>query len=93
MLSDNFEIDGNISILEENDVDNLLKDNLIYDLLNSNDLDLLENIENLLVDNIMIDGDMLNIDLNINIDLPEYLTDHPKGRLQSSIDQLSKQII
>ena len=49
------------------------------DLLNNDDadlignFDLLENFENLLVDNIYLDGDELNIDLNVNIDLPDYL--------------------
>ena len=32
-------------------------------------------IENLDVDNIQIDGDMLTLDLNLNIDIPDYLTD------------------
>ena len=37
------------------------------------DLDLVENFENLEIEGMEIDGDQLNIDLNIVVDLPDYL--------------------
>jgi hypothetical protein len=37
------------------------------------DLELLENFENLEIDGIRIEGDQLNIDINIVVDLPDYL--------------------
>ena len=37
------------------------------------DLELLENFENLEIDGIKIEGDQLNIDINIVVDLPDYL--------------------
>lgn len=37
--------------------------------------DLLDDFQNLLIDNIKVEGDELNIDMNIKIDVPSYLND------------------
>lgn len=78
--------------------------------LNDNELlqnfDLLDDYQNLLIDTIKVEGDELNIDMNINIDVPSYLNDismqdqvlerksqkfQPK-RLEKSIETLSNYI-
>jgi hypothetical protein len=42
-------------------------------MLDDIDINFLENYQNLEIDNIYIEGDILNLDLNLNIDLPDIL--------------------
>lgn len=64
---------------KKNDLKNLRMtrlDNLAgldQDIEDMDDLELLENFENLEIDGIKIEGDQLNIDINIVVDLPDYL--------------------
>jgi hypothetical protein len=56
------------SIIDDNKEENA--DDLMLDDI---DINFLENYQNLEIDNIYIQGDILNLDLNLNIDLPDYL--------------------
>ena len=42
-------------------------------MLDDIDINFLENYQNLEIDNIYIEGDILNLDLNLKIDLPDIL--------------------
>lgn len=58
---------------ETSPYDNSLGDLADVDLNKMDDAALLENFENVLVDNIKLEGGELQIDFNINIDVPDYL--------------------
>ena len=67
-------------------------------LLNLNDFDLIENFENIVIETIDLDEDKdeFNIDLNIEIDVPEYLSElelQQKGTGEEKMDLLSSQIL
>ena len=54
---------------------NDLQQNGMDDSYLLSNLDMMENFENLQVDNMYMEGDELNIDLNINIEIPQYLAE------------------
>lgn len=60
------------------------------DLNQMDDAALLENFENLLVDNIKLEGGELQIDFNINIDVPDYLQNDDINNSIASIIQFSQ---
>lgn len=55
------------------------------DLDQMDDAALLENFENLLVDNVKLEGGELHIDFNINIDVPDYLQNDDMNNSIASI--------
>ena len=64
------------------------------DLLLLDDFDLIENFENILLENVDFDqnNEEINIGLNIEIDVPEYLSDMPAGNPKSTLSKISDSI-
>jgi len=80
-----------LDLLDEDKFNEMFTDNNLNAALNIDDSNLLENFENLDVDNIFLEGDILNLDVNLKIDVPDYLENaelkNPgNGGLQNSID-------
>jgi hypothetical protein len=58
--------------------DDLLADNdFCKDLLELDDENFLENFEHLNIENIFFDGEELQVDLNLFIEVPDYLAEKP----------------
>ena len=57
-------------------------------MLDDIDIGLLENYQNLEIDNMYFQGDILNLDLNLNIELPDYLDNQDD---ESFLQNLQKQ--
>ena len=57
-------------------------------MLDDIDIGLLENYQNLEIDNMYFQGDILNLDLNLNIELPDYLYNQDD---ESFLQNLQKQ--
>lgn len=58
------------------DEDLLAADDYLKDLLDLDDANLLDNFENLNIENIMFEGEELQLDLNIMIEVPDYLNEN-----------------
>ena len=52
-------------------------DDFCKDLLDLDDEHFLENFENLNIENIIFDGEELQLDLNLVIEVPDYLAEKP----------------
>jgi hypothetical protein len=57
--------------------DDLLADDYLKDLLELDDSNLLDNFENLNIENIMLEGEDLHVDLTLMIEVPDYLAEKP----------------
>ena len=78
-----------IKEFELNDEQESKLDLLTTDLLELDDsellknFDILENCENLKFENLFIEGDDLNVDMNLSVDVPSYLNDISMMRTDS----------
>jgi hypothetical protein len=64
--------------------DLLADDSYCKDLLDLDDENFLENFENLNIESIFFDGEELQVDLNLVIEVPDYLAESMKKRPSSN---------
>ncbi len=61
-------------------------------MLDDIDINLLENYQNLEIDNMYFQGDILNLDLNLNIELPDYLDNQDDESFLQNLQKQNSQI-
>lgn len=61
-------------------------------MLDDIDINLLESYQNLEIDNMYFQGDILNLDLNLNIELPDYLDNQDDESFLQSLQKQNSQI-
>ena len=77
------------------DDDNLLAaDDYLKDLLDLDDSNLMDNFENINIENIMLEGEDLQVDLNMSlIEVPDYLAEKQQSRPSNKFTPKNKKFI